>query len=75
MTFSAHLSAIGEAGLNIQRNQTWILIEDLFERHAGGEKVENQRDPNARALDSWLAEADVRVDRDAIQQFVVCIHG
>jgi hypothetical protein len=47
----------------------------LFERHAGGEKVENQRDPNARALDSWLAEADVRVDRDAIQQFVVCIHG
>src|ERR1035437_5732153 len=36
--------------------------------------VENQRDPDPRALDAGLAEADAGIDADALKQGVHCRH-
>jgi len=43
-------------------------------RHAGREGVEDHGDRNAGATDARLAVAYGRVDRDSVEQIVIC-HG
>jgi len=74
MAFAAHLRAIGDAGLDIQRRQAGVLFEQFLWGRPRGKKVEDKRHPDARPFDAGLAEANPRVDRDAVQQFFLCWH-
>lgn len=61
------LCAIGNGGANVLFYQVRILFQHFFKAHAAGEKVQNERDLDARAADAWLAKADVRINRNAFQ--------
>jgi hypothetical protein len=62
-----HLGAIGNCRPNIVDSKLRISGQDLFGRLAARKEIENQGNPDARALDARLAEADVGVDGDAVE--------
>ena len=65
---ACNLGAIRNGGANIVWRELRIRFQDLLRRLAAGEKVENQRHPDARTPDARLAEADVGVDHDAVER-------
>ena len=68
MCSRATSAPIGDGSTNIGRGELWIRFENLFSRLAAGEEVEKKRDPDARASDAGLAEADVWVDRNSVKE-------
>ena len=63
-----NLRCIGERRSNIFRLQLRIGSEDLALGLAAGEEIEDQRHPDASALNAGLAETDPQVDGDSIER-------
>jgi len=47
-----------------------VVFEDLLHRSAIGQQIKDERHPDAMAPDAWLSEADVRIDRNALEQLL-----
>lgn len=58
------------AGEDVVAVELGVVFEEFFDGGAGGEEVEDEGDPEAGAFHARLAEADVGVDGDALQQRV-----
>ena len=60
------LGPIRDAGENVFGHEPGIFPEYLIGRHAAGEEIENQGDPDAMSSNARLAEADVGIDADPV---------
>jgi hypothetical protein len=47
-----------------------VLLDDLLVGHTRSEGIENDEDRDARALDARLTMANLRVNRDALQELL-----
>jgi hypothetical protein len=47
-----------------------VVFQNLFDRRAGSEEIEKQGDPDPRAANAWLAEADPWVHRNPAQNLI-----
>jgi hypothetical protein len=65
-----HLRPVGDASPHVCLFDSRVVFEDLRDRPSGRQEIENQRDPDPVSLDTWLAEADVRVNTDVFQNVV-----
>lgn len=62
-------SGVGNGGEDVVPLQERVVAEDLFERGAGGKKVQDVRDAHALPADARLAAALAGFDRDPLEQF------
>ena len=65
---AAHFGAVGDGRQDIVARELRILFAHLIVGHAGGEEVEDQRDPKASAADTGFAEVDVAIDRSGLRE-------
>ena len=54
--------------MQIVGDQLGVLLEDVLRGRAIGEEAEHEAYPDARASDDRLAEADLRVDDDPVEE-------
>jgi hypothetical protein len=53
---------------NVFASETRILGQQLGFRHSAGQKIKNQRNPDARTPDAGLAAAYGRIDADTVKE-------
>ena len=58
-----------DAGQDVVAGDARVIAHELLGCRTVRQQVEDQRDPDPMAADAWLPEADVRVDRDAAEEF------
>ncbi len=69
-SFARDLGAVSNRSEHVLVRQLRILREQLIDRGAARQLVENERYPDPRTLDARLTKADLRVDANTLQQWV-----
>jgi hypothetical protein len=67
-----HLSGVRHARTDVVGFESGVLLEDLFDRQAIGEEVDDEGYPDPMAANARLAVADGWVRDDPFEELLVC---
>ena len=70
VSLTCHLRPVSDAGQDIGLVEARVLVQDLWNRPPGGEKIQNQGHPDPVSANARLPEAHLRVDGDPRQQLL-----